>query len=294
LYNVALRLPYTFTDVGDAAAELRYWDEGDRRSIPLALPDTASVIEALQMLPSASRPKDERRALVASALTEVAVAFCVFHEVGHVIGGHTGFAADRMGSGVVAEFGAGTLLPCPRRLLRQVWEREADVIAAVMTISFMVNDANTRKHFADCFGFPDDDDYPYHAFSVVLFALKILFLYLAQIPARLDVRGYHPHPLVRVTYLHNAIRTTAVDDLDMDVEALDGLLDAATDQADQVWADLGLRVPAINQSTNSAALASSIAKQIDRLEDAHKRLQPRYSRWSWLPESVWKEHQPTS
>jgi hypothetical protein len=292
VFNNALRLEYVFREVGSATAEEPYREADDRRPIPLALPDTLPVAEALVTLPGVSRPRDERRALVASALTEVAGAFCVFHEVGHLIGGHTGYASAQLWGGDVAEFTGSRFTFCPRRLLRQSWEREADIIAAVMTMSFVLNDPGTREHFRDCFDLPpEEDEYPYHVFSVVLFAVKLLFLYLAQIPLRFDVRAYHPHPLIRATYVHSALRLTAADDLGLDIEALDPLLDAATDQADQVWSDLGARVPALDRYAGGPELARVVEREIVRLEEAHKRLQPGYSRWSWLDDSVWKERQ---
>ena len=296
IFNIVLRLPYVFIDVGDAGAEQRYRRGDDARPLPLELPPVLPVAEALAALPGVSRPRDEGRALVASALTEVATTFCVFHEVGHVVGGHTGCAAGRFWGGDVAEFtGGGGLALCSRRLLGQVWEREADGIAAVMLLSFVVADDGTRQHFRECFGIPDgdgeEDEYAYHVCAVVLFALKLLFLYLAQIPAALNVRGDHPHPLVRAAYVRDVLRLTSVGQLGLDPDVLDPMLEVAADQAAQVWADYGLGVPALKGNAGDLAVAEAVGRQLARLEHAHKQLRPRYARWSWVPESAWGEHE---
>jgi hypothetical protein len=291
IFNNALRLSHVFPKVGDAAEEKPYREADDGRFVPFELPEQMTTVEALQMLPGVSRPADVDRALFASALTELACVFCVFHEVGHLIGGHAGYAARRMRGGSIKEFSGRGFSFCPRRLLEQVMEREADIIATTMIMGFVLNDPSTRQHYGECFHLSQDDErYPYEILGVLLFAAKLLFLYLAQIPDKLNVRSVLPHPLVRATYVHNALRLGAIDDLGMDETALDMALDSSTDLADRVWADLGMRVPAVEGSVSGPELARVVEREIVRLEEAHKRLQPKYARWLFIPDSIWKEH----
>ena len=289
LYNNALRLEYVFSGVSSSAKEKPYFKR-PIESIPLELPKGVSLEEALVTLPGVSRPRDDQRALVATALTEIAGAFCVFHEVGHIIGGHTGYTSSQLGVSDVAEFSGLSFKLGRNKLLRQVWEREADIIAAVMTMSFVLNDADTREHFRECFSLTEnDEEYPYQIFSIVLFGIKLLFLYLAQLPTRFAIRSAHPHPLIRATYIHNIIRLVAEDDLGLDIKELDPMLDASTDLADIVGAELGIKIPALSRYTSPQKLSRVVEKEIVRLEEAHKRLQPLYTQWSWVNESVWVE-----
>jgi hypothetical protein len=292
VFNNVLRLPYVFPQVGDSAAETPYREPGDGRLVPFELPERLPVVEALRVLPGVSRPKDDDRALFASTLTELASTFCVFHEVGHVIGGHSGYEASRMWGKPVSEFTGDRWHFCHRRALRQVMEREADIIATVMTMSFVLNDPATRRHFRECLAITGNDDlYPYQILPILLFSLKVLFGYLAQIPAGLKVHADHPHPLLRALYVHNAIRLTAVDDLGLDGERLDAGLDEITEQEARLWNDLGMRIPALEGPEDGQTLARIAEREITRLEEAHRRLQPRYAAWSYIPDSVWKEHE---
>lgn len=290
IFNNTLRLSHVFPQIGKATEEKPYREPNDGRFVPFELPEEMTIAESLLMLPGASRPVDNDRALCASALTELACTFCVFHEVGHLIGGHAGYVARRFGGGSVKEFSRRRITFCPRLLLDQVMEREADIIATSMAIAFMFNHQSTEEHFSDCFKLScDKESYSYEILKFLLFAIKILFLYLAQIPGMLNTRSVHPHPLVRATYVHSAMRLGAFDELGLDESRLDAILDEITDFADQVWADLGMRVPALEGSESQPKLAQVLESEIVRLEEAHKRLQPKYSPWSFLPESVWKE-----
>lgn len=293
IYNNTLRLPHIFAHVGHVGSEQPYREFNDNRAIPFVLPSSAPIAESLTNLPGMSRPADDERALFATALTEVACIYCVFHEIGHVIGGHAGYQAQRLWGSGVCEFTSGRTYCCPRQLLRQVWEREADIIATVMIISLVLTDAGARQHFSECFQIAgsDDEGYSYQVLPVVLFALKLLFLYFAQVPLRLNFSSNHPHPLVRITYVHSALRLVSRDDLGLDLGRLDNLFDQATGLADQCWSDLGLCVPLLEGSKTGPQLAKAIERHVMNLEEAHKRLQCRYSRWSFIPGSAWKEHQ---
>ena len=177
------------------------------------------IAECISELPGLSRPRDERRASLAVALTEFATLFCVFHEVGHIVGGHAASHSRRMRRVALSEFATGSSSLCSRRLLRRVWEREADIIAASMTMSFVLADGGVRAHYASIFGLEggsDAEDSTFYLLSALLFALKVLFLYLGQVGASLKTREYHPHPLIRATYVHAAIRLAAFHDLGLD------------------------------------------------------------------------------
>jgi hypothetical protein len=294
-FNHILRNPHIFPSVGDAGGEQehrRVFENG----IPLGLTEDVPIVESISALPSLSRPHDEHRVQAAVALTELATTFCVFHEVGHIVGGHAAFHSRQMREVALTEFAVGSSGLCTRRLIRRIWEREADIIAAVMMMSFILNDQGTCTHYASVFRLNDNSvadvdtgDQSYHLLSALLFAIKVLFLYLAQVGETLKTRAYHPHPLIRATYVHSAIRLAAIHDLNLDQAKIDDNLDWMTDAADVAWEELGLKVPALQGRAKGDELARVVEGEITKLEEAHARLQNRYSHYSWMPQVVWRE-----
>lgn len=302
-FNNVLRQPDVLPGLGAAAAEVPYRERFDR-GIPRGLPPAVPIEEAVVLLPTVSRPADDARANAAVAMTELAAAFCAFHEVGHLVGGHAGYAALHLPDGHVSEFfdlkRAVSKLVGGVRLL-QVWEREADQIALVMAMSFVRTDPATRQRFTEAFGIRPavgstnecdaaaTADEEYELFGQLLFAVKILFLYLAQVSADLRSKGAHPHPVVRTTYLHSAMRLTAVDDLGMDEQRLDQVLDAAADLADQVWLRLCPPSPVFTLPETADMLVERVRVEVEALEDYQREWQPRYIKYAWAPTSAWKE-----
>jgi len=291
VFNRALKFPYVFSAVGDPSREdpdLMRW-EGS--AIPFELPDSLRLTEAVRILPGVNRPEDAARASVASALSEIATAFCAFHEMAHVIGGHVAYRADRCSLAFVPEFFGIRLLPRSELALSQVFEREADLIALNSTLALLVSDPSSRSYFAASFGIENDgEQYPYHAISVLVFALTLLFLYLAQVPTGLGLSSSHPHPIVRITYLRTALRLAATNDLGLEIEDLDSLCDYASEQAFKLWNDLGLDVPALAGANDVRHYSRSVRRAVERLERNHELLYSRYSAYSWLPGSAWKTY----
>ncbi|MCA9302643.1 MAG: hypothetical protein KC996_00825 [Phycisphaerales bacterium] len=192
--NQLLRCPMVFPSVGQPQNEAPETN-GYTHGVPLTLPDTLPVQEACTVLPSVSRPEDDERAAAASALTELASAFAMFHEVSHVIAGHAGYLRSSQNLALF-ELTRRPIRRSHSRLLR-VWEYEADKIAAVMLLSFLVAPEN-QDHFADVFSISakDSEHLVAQLTAAGISAAYILFLLLGQRSAALRAGSVHPHPLV--------------------------------------------------------------------------------------------------
>lgn len=286
LFNVAMRVPGVFGYIDDDDEE-PYRDPSVKRPIPLALPEGLSIIEACETLPSVSRPRSDRRALVASKLAELACGFCMFHEVGHVVAGHTPFAMTLCSSDSICELSESG----ESNTLLQVCEREADLIAIMQLASILISPSEHRDHFRACFELEEEEDesIPYHMLSIALFSVRILFLYLGQFNGEIKTKSLHPHPLVRATYVHSALRIMAIEDLGLDVEILDEMLDNAADQSSAVWHELGLEVPALNGDQPPEWYSTEVAVEVERLVEKHEQLYETFTATSWLPLDSWTE-----
>jgi hypothetical protein len=285
-FNQMLRCPMVLTRIGDPAIE-QPETLGYQHGIPLILPEQLPVHEACTVLPSVSRPIDDERATAASALTEIACAFATFHEVAHIIAGHTGFLAFRSDLALLELSGFRTH-SAPSRL-RRVWEYEADKIAAVMLLSFLVDPEN-RAHFTDVFHLPSNDTgYACGSAGIGIMAAYVLFLLLGQGDRKLRSRSIHPHPLVRMTSIHNAMRVCARDDLEIATADFDASVDEATTSIFNAWQQIGAPVPAVRRNRWDTP-ERTVQRQIERLQKQHEKAQILYADHSWIPMQAWKSH----
>jgi hypothetical protein len=230
------------------------------QGIPLVLNTETTLLEALVGIPQTSRPYDDVRALAAAGMTELACMFTVLHEVGHAACGHTRFSELRLAGEPVSEFMALSDLIRRRRFLRQVWEMEADLIAAMLLVRWIMGPEPNRVFLSEVFGVEEQARYQYDAVAAALAGLYVLFLYMNQ---RERARGWfrsHPPPLVRITYVHNAVRLFAQRDFQMDMRELDRRVDEANDPLNHM---------------------SLLVRQRERLS----RL---YDEFAWLPAGSWR------
>jgi hypothetical protein len=285
-FNNLLRLSFVLPWVGNASQEEQY--AVFRRGIPGALEVDATLDEALKILPSVSRPHDNARALAASALTEIACIFCAFHEIAHLAGGHAAYASVHFAGEAVSEF-YGWLQTRRRKraALRRVWEFEADKLATVMLMNYLLNGAPTQQHYRECFMLSSDGTaFLKELLAQALLAVALLFRYLGQQRRKMDRRSFHPHPLVRSVCVHGTMRIVALHQFKVDIGDLDKELDTAVYQVERAFTDW--KTPHRASKYDESRLWEAVQEQILELENDHQRLQPTYQSGAWIPATYWR------
>ncbi|MCA9302642.1 MAG: hypothetical protein KC996_00820 [Phycisphaerales bacterium] len=92
-----------------------------------------------------------------------------------------------------------------------------------------------------------------------------------------------------MTYVHNAIRLTARDDLGVPEDLLDRYVDEATTRIYQAWASLGAPVPALTRWSLFPA-QFTVRRQIEKLQSDQLSCMRLYEAHSWIPEGSWTFH----
>jgi hypothetical protein len=141
------------------------------------------------------RATNEHRQLVAVTMSQMAVEFAFYHELGHLVGGHAGFIAASAGTNGIHELDtrpAGAGIPIP---LRRALEFEADNFAVQAAIAnrLMLKYVDTTETYP---GESSPFERAYYCWSMALAGVFRLFSQQG-----LDIAGYdsrtHPHPLAR-------------------------------------------------------------------------------------------------
>jgi hypothetical protein len=285
-FNNVLRLPFVFPQMGAARSERRY-REAFNEGIPLALPADVPLKVSLDRLPSISRPRDFGRAFAASALTEMAAAFCVLHEVGHVVGGHTGYLARRGDRTRLAELSLGTTVQGRSQALRRSWEFDADLLGASFLASYLLADDDTRAHFSEAFQVSSEEA-RYILLARAVFALGILFHYMGQTSTRLATVSHHAHPFVRLAAVRQVLFAGATHQRGprLDPRRLKLLFQDASNLAGRAWLELGLQMPALH---GRGRVDVTVNREHRSLIRSTEQLRPRYQRWCFFPLSRWME-----
>jgi hypothetical protein len=274
IFNELLRWPNLFETIGDPSRESRHGQYAF--GIPVSLPSTMSIVEAVKVLPSYSRPTDERRAFAAFAMADLVSSFCVCHEVCHVVFGHAAAYERQFGQLDFLEFFSSQLTQVPAYRLGRTWEYEADINGGYMVTSSILGDEN-RGHFSEAFqidGSPGT--YERGVLYVWFFALHILFLFLGQRAPRPSSLSRHPAPAVRSAYIFGEItpQLALEERSHLTRRQLERLRVDACRNAERAWKQMGMRT-----RTTSAPW---VEDQVKRLRRDTFSLRQTYWQHSWF------------
>lgn len=213
LFNTLLRTPVYYPGVGSL--------QGDdyaiyARGIPTSLPDACDLYQALALIVSSSRPICDQRAAAASQLTELAVGFCVYHELAHIQTGHVASNCNLFGEREFLEFFGWNFPPDARRIAR-VWEYEADKIAAIMLAGNDLLNKDNQQYFMETFAV--DCNWEFHQIlGLLCSALFVLFHLMNQKRPFLGFLSNHPHPALRYSYVCSEIINFSIRHMNLDGE----------------------------------------------------------------------------
>lgn len=277
-FNMLLRTPYYFTGLGNTGKYdvYRQYPNG----IPLILPDNVPIEDALWGIVSTSRPSSDKRAEAATLLTEIAMSFCIYHELAHIQTGHVISAKEMFGEKEHLEFSDVTRSILDRKIVR-VWEYEADKISSVMLAANDMLDKNNQKYFCDTFEI-DMDNEIYKLFGVILSSLYVLFHLLNQVIPGFKLLSNHPHPTLRYSYVSSEIVNFISRHFNHSIEESIKFKESLADfviMTQAAWMELGLPISIDITSNNFHKWA---LKENDKLECNRKKVKNLYLHRAWV------------
>lgn len=278
-FNMLLRTPYYFPKLGDRNDyddEYRQFPNG----IPLSLPNDVPIEDALWGIVSTSRPSSDKRAVAATLLTEIAMSFCVYHELAHIQTGHVISAKEMLDEKEFLELSAITRSVADRKIFR-VWEYEADKLSSIMLSANDMLDENNQKHFCEAFEIDRDNDI-YKLFGVILSSLYVLFHLFNQMIPGFKSASNHPHPTLRYSYVSSEIVNFISRHFNYSIKETKKFKKDITQfviMTQTAWLELGLPIPV---DITSKSFHKWALKRIDKLEYNRKNLNGLYLHRAWV------------
>lgn len=272
-FNCLLRTPQFMYGVGDAVSEQPY--QTSSTTIPLSLPRGVALEQAIVSITALSRPADERRAAAGVLLTELAVAFCGYHELAHLLLGHVDAMQRWGGRARLLEMADSTGIPYLDPKTRLIWEYEADLVAANMLLQDMMN-PGIEAVFKGVYG-PDAETGALSRFQTMLGATLVVFLLIAQGTPR--DRRTHPEPLVRFAAIANdsaAALTEQQPQLKLSFEEVGEAVNDVALSTLSAWRALGLSTSAASPLQNLL----TAQRAVERLEKRRCAGHQAYSRFA--------------
>jgi len=277
-FNMLLRTPYYFPGLGyiDKYDTYRQYSSG----IPLILPNNVPIEDALWGVVSTSRPSSDKRAEAAALLTEIAMTFCVYHELAHIQTGHVVSAKEMFGEDEHLELSDRIRSKSDRKIVR-VWEYEADKISSVMLAANDMLDKENQKYFCETFEINMVNDI-YKLFGVILSSLYVLFHLLNQIIPGFKLLSNYPHPTLRYSYVSSEIVNFISRNFNHSIE--EGIkfkesLSGFVIMSQTAWLELGLPISIDITSNNFHKWA---LKENNKLECNRKKVNGLYSHRAWI------------
>jgi hypothetical protein len=255
----------------------------------------ADGFTAIPLLLSASEaagpilfPSDEKRRMVAICLAELGLEFLIYHELGHVVGGHLEISKD--GLLPISEF-AQSVPKSNDCHLSHVLEWDADAFACFIT-SPIHTDAKLAEILCDAIrpNYREPKD-----FAVLTYLVAIGMIFRLLDPNRQrkikECESSHPHPAIRASLAAASMMARGTFEGRLKSESLNTIAAESIGNLETVWADLFLsdkeQEPAHEwlQSLTEAAmrLFQSWGDKRSFL-DNYARVSRRWDNWQW-PES---------
>jgi hypothetical protein len=250
-------------------------------AIPLLL--SASEIEGPALFPS-----DEKRRMVAEWLAELALEFLIYHELGHVIGGHLEIRKD--GFLPISEF-VQFIPKSDGCHLSHVLEWDADAFACFITSAIHTN-AKLVESLCDAIrpNYREPKD-----FAVLTYLVAIGTIFRLLDPSRRrkiqESESSHPHPAIRVSLVAASMMARGIFEGSLKSESLNLVAAESIGNLETVWADLFLSDKEQKSADEWLQSLSEAAMRLfqswgDKRSflDSYARLFRRWDNWQW-PES---------
>lgn len=182
-------------------------------------------------------PLEKWQRKMAVKLAELAIVFCVGHEIGHVVRGHTVLAKRRRLFAVaeVDEPGSQSKRRPLGKWLSQSWELQADQTAIALLYSYVVRTAKNRRKFMHYLKCDNDLD----LCGRILYAVYFVFLLLGQQQYSVRSSVSHPAAITRITYIMAFLGTVLVDVAGFPVQTAGEAMEKYAGLAVDAWRRIG-------------------------------------------------------
>ncbi|WP_307141750.1 hypothetical protein [Siphonobacter sp. SORGH_AS_1065] len=183
-------------------------------------------------------PDERWKRMMSSKFTELAICFCIAHEIGHLVCGHTDIMGLRS-MHTIQEVRFNGEMDEARpigRWLSHAFEIQADQTAMGFLYSYVIGTAKHRGKFMHYLRCQND---PIGLYGRMLYAVYLVFLLLGQQQYMIDVKGSHPAPITRITFLMAFLGTIMADRDGYDPEVAGDLVERYADMAEGAWERIG-------------------------------------------------------
>ena len=285
IYGTVLGLlstPTFFPTIGDVRNEVRPENLTGGRFPPVPILKNASEVDRNKPI---CFPKDQPRMTVAQVFVELALEFLIYHEIGHVVGGHLEIPRNGSRIAAIAEFQQPTKPDDSE--FQHLLECDADAFACHVTSSIHTHD-QTARLLRDLLS---AEVQPKHfALQTYLMAIGVLFraLYPSAPFTLATNKSSHPHPAVRACIVASSTMARGLHDGSFTATSLDGIVADSVGNIEDVWADLCLsgQHPTASvvwaQSVGDTAMALFQSYVSSRsLFQQYARLPRRWDNWAW-------------
>jgi len=281
-YGTALGLcccPGFLPSVGNAAGEVSP-NLPDGRFPPIPLTDQDNDRNVLI-------PRDQVRGTVAHLLADIAVYFMLYHEIGHIVAGHSEVAVAAGGIPMISEYHVADRKDAGIPLSHAI-ECDADAFASHVSWNVL-----TAKPMADELrGLMQTGTWPPEdcAYICVLTAVSLLFRMLyPNAPATIGAaHGSHPHPAVRDFAVGCFVLGRGMARGQLSVEKVFEVVRESARNVEEMWADRCLAGQALPSRDTWAANVMQRADELFTTHAMHRKLFEKYSHlprrwhdWEW-------------
>ncbi len=277
-----LSTPAFFPMIGDVSNEVRPANLPGGRFPPVPL---------LRNNPDADRnaplffPNDQTRMTAAQVLAELALEFLIYHEIGHIVGGHLEIPRNGGSVATIAEFQQPA--KPDDATFQYLLECDADAFACHVTSSVHTHDQMATRLRNLLSAELQARDF---ALQTYLMAIGILFraLYPTAPPTLGTYKSSHPHPAVRACLVASSTMARGLRDGSFTSTSLNDIVANSVGNIEDVWADLCLAgqnpeasvVWAQNVRDAAMALFESYGNARSLFEQ-YARLARRWDDWAW-------------
>lgn len=219
------------------------------------------------------------RAVAADFFADICMTFVSYHELGHILSGHVEGHRHYDGRMSFAEMTSYRPRSLKSRTRRQAWEIEADLIASTLLMNYIRElDKHARTHDHTREVFFREEDTIIHILASTVVALLAFFSYVRGARYRLSMNSVHPHPMVRASYIKDALFHAACSQWTFESERFRALLD---DRLEEMLTALNAIGLSDNEKFTDEYMEQVITSRAEtnRIQLEH---QNSCSNWSWI------------
>lgn len=208
-------------------------------------------------------PAERWQRVMSVKMAEMAIAFCIGHEIGHLMYGHVDILNKR-NSASMAEIASNRHLQernIPGPWLSQVWEIQADKAGMAFLYSYVITtkkNFNRFMHYLRCKNKVD-------LYGRMMYAVYMVFLLLGQQQYVVKALGTHPAAVTRVSYLMAFVGTLMVDQDKYDPGFSGEIVQQYAEMAEAAWKRIGFSTGRYEEAIDDLTTVVQDLQRADRL-----------------------------